>query len=382
MKDFHAIHLPPSWALSPLSDVAAINPKLDKADFIDSMEVSFIPMPAVEAGTGVVNVTEKRPFGEVKKGYTAFREGDVLFAKITPCMENGKMAVVPRICNGIAFGSTEFHVLRARIGINARYIYYFISSQRFRYDAEHNMTGAVGQRRVPTSYLTDHLIPIPPSGAQMRIVAKIEELFSELDTGLDSLRTAQQQLKVYRHALLKYAFEGRLTAHWREQNKEQLEPGNELLARINHEREARYQIACREWREVYSAWEASGQGGRRPPRPIKPTEVVPIDIIDDIELPELPYGWLWLRYGDLCALVRNGISKKPDGTQGAKIFRISAVRPMEFDLTDFRYLKNSTGEYDSYYLASGDLIFTRYNGSRAYVGVCAEYKGNGETHVS
>lgn len=55
---------------------------------------------------------------------------------------------------------------------------------------------------------------------------------------------------------------------------------------------------------------------------------------------------------------------------------------MEFDLTDFRYLKNSTGEYDSYYLASGDLIFTRYNGSRAYVGVCAEYKGNGETHVS
>ena len=96
MKDFHAIHLPPSWALSPLSDVAAINPKLDKADFINSMEVSFIPMPAVEARTGVVNVTEKRPFGEVKKGYTAFREGDVLFAKITPCMENGKMAVVPK----------------------------------------------------------------------------------------------------------------------------------------------------------------------------------------------------------------------------------------------------------------------------------------------
>ena len=216
MSDSQTTTLPTSWTLAPLSDIAEINPKLDKADVADSLEVSFVPMPAVQATTGEINVTETRQFGQVKKGYTAFREGDVLFAKITPCMENGKMAIVPKVRNGLAFGSTEFHVLRARSGINAHYIYHFVSSQRFRYDAEHNMTGAVGQRRVPTAYLTDHPIPIPPSCAQNRIVAKIEELLSELCNGIESLETALDQLKVYRQAVLKHAFEGKLTAAWRE----------------------------------------------------------------------------------------------------------------------------------------------------------------------
>jgi type I restriction enzyme, S subunit len=81
-----------------------------------------------------------------------------------------------------------------------------------------------------------------------------------------------------------------------------------------------------------------------------------------------------LRYGDLCAFMRNGISKKPSGDSGTKIFRISAVRPMIFDMSDYRFIDNSTGEFDEYILVRGDIVFTRYNGSRRYVGVCAEYK--------
>ncbi len=95
------------------------------------------------------------------------------------------------------------------------------------------------------------------------------------------------------------------------------------------------------------------------------------------ELPQLPEGWSWLRFGDLCSLVRNGISKRPEGDSGEKIFRISAVRPMEFDLDDVRYIADDSGEFSDYHLQQGDLVFTRYNGSRAYVGVCAEYKSNG-----
>lgn len=207
--------LPDTWAYAQLQDVADINPKLDKSAYADDLEVSFVPMPAVEAESAVIDVSETRPFNAVKKGYTPFCKGDVLFAKITPCMENGKMAVVPTVKNNIAFGSTEFHVLRPYDGINAEYIYYFVSSQRFRFDAEHNMTGAVGQRRVPTSYLAEQVIPLAPEKAQNRIVAKIEELFSELDKGIESLKTAREQLKVYRQAVLKHAFEGKLTECWR-----------------------------------------------------------------------------------------------------------------------------------------------------------------------
>ena len=172
-------------------------------------------MPAVEAESGKIDVSAKRRFSEVEKGYTAFKENDVLFAKITPCMENGKMAVVPEVHGGIGFGSTEFHVLRPAKGVVPEYLYYFVSSKSFRMNAEHNMTGAVGQRRVPTTYFSQADVPFPPAAEQRRIVGKVEELFSELDEGVANLKLARAQLSVYRQALLKHAFEGHLTADWR-----------------------------------------------------------------------------------------------------------------------------------------------------------------------
>jgi type I restriction enzyme S subunit len=123
MNDLADQPLPQSWAIAQLADVAEINPGLDKSEIDDELEVSFVPMPAVEAESGRIDVSATRKFGEVKKGYTAFTEGDVLFAKITPCMENGKIAVVPPLKNGFGFGSTEFHVVRPRAGISGRYLY-------------------------------------------------------------------------------------------------------------------------------------------------------------------------------------------------------------------------------------------------------------------
>ena len=197
--------LPSGWALPTLEAVADVNPKIDKSAYPDSLTVLFVPMPAVEAGTNVIDLSRTRVFGEVKKGYTPFREGDVLFAKITPCMENGKIAVVPALKNGLAFGSTEFHVLRPHCHVIAEYLYFFLSTRRFRRDAQRNMTGAVGQRRVPTSFVAEHPIPLPPTVEQARIVAKINILFSELDKGIESLTTARRQLQVYRQSVLKHA---------------------------------------------------------------------------------------------------------------------------------------------------------------------------------
>lgn len=105
--------LPQSWAEATIEDCAILNPKHDRDVSGDTL-VSFVPMPAVSDVTGEIESLQTRRFSEVSKGYTHFQSGDVIFAKITPCMENGKIAVARDLTNGLACGSTEFHVLRPR----------------------------------------------------------------------------------------------------------------------------------------------------------------------------------------------------------------------------------------------------------------------------
>jgi type I restriction enzyme S subunit len=193
-----------------LTEAVELNPRPDRAALADDLEVSFVPMAAVEAGSGRLDATAIRRFGEVKKGYTTFREGDVLFAKITPCMENGKMAVACGLRNGIGCGSTEFHVLRPRPGVHAHYVYHFVSSARFRSEAGHHMTGAVGQKRVPAAFLERCVIPLPGLNEQRRIVAEIEKQFSRLDEAVANLKRVKANLKRQRSAILKVAVEGTL----------------------------------------------------------------------------------------------------------------------------------------------------------------------------
>ncbi len=184
-------------------------------------------------------MSQIKRFATVKKGYTPFREGDVLFAKITPCMENGKMAVVPKLTNGVGFGSTEFHVMRPRPGIEPRYVYHFVSNMSFRREAAHHMTGAVGQKRVPTSFLEDASIPVPPFDQQQLLVAEIEKQFSRLDEAVATLKRVKANLKRYRAAVLKAAVEGKLTEGWRKQHPN-VEPASKLLERILTERRAKW----------------------------------------------------------------------------------------------------------------------------------------------
>ena len=125
--------MPIDWDFADLRAIAEVNPKLAKLLQPDDLEVSFVPMPAVEAETGAIDVSQTRRLEEVRRGYTPFREGDVLFAKITPCMENGKMAIVPPAEERPrSWFNGSFHVLRPYPGISAEYIYYFVSSEQFR----------------------------------------------------------------------------------------------------------------------------------------------------------------------------------------------------------------------------------------------------------
>lgn len=150
--------------------------------------------------------------------------------------------------------------------------------------------------------LKDLSFPLPPINEQHRIVAKIEELFSELDKGIENLKTARAQLKVYRQALLKHAFEGKLTAQWRAENQDKLETAEALQKRIQLERTQRYQ-------QQLADWEAVGKRGSKPKAP-KP--LPPLTAEELTELPELPEGWGWFKVVHICDVVRGG-SPRPAG---------------------------------------------------------------------
>lgn len=171
-----------------LEEFCVINPKTKQIP--DDMEVSFVPMQSV-SDTGAVQTDEVRKASEVKKGFTFFEEGDVLFAKITPCMENGKGGIARGLKNGVGFGSTEFHVLHpAPEKVSSEWLYYLTSWDEFRKQCARNMTGSAGQKRVPKSYLEHYKVHLPSLEEQRRIAAvldKVSGLIAKRREQLDKL---------------------------------------------------------------------------------------------------------------------------------------------------------------------------------------------------
>jgi len=169
-----------------LGDICCINPSMSLRP--DDYEVSFVSMPMVSE-TGNIDTSTVRQFGEVKKGFTYFEEDDVLFAKITPCMENGKGAIARGLMNGIGFGSTEFHVLRPnKEHISSEWLYYLTSWDVFRRQCEKNMTGSAGQKRVPKGFLEKYAVNIPSLEEQAHQAAVLDKV-----SGLIALRKKQLQ---------------------------------------------------------------------------------------------------------------------------------------------------------------------------------------------
>ena len=187
------------WGLVPLGSTCNINPKksLDSR-LVSGAMVSFVPMPAVTEH-GEIDATAIKEYDEVKTGFTYFAENDVLFAKITPCMENGKGAVAKGLHNGIGFGSTEFHVLRPISGKTDPYwIYTLTAFSQFRMDAASNMTGSAGQRRVPASFLENYRVSLPPIALQEQFAAFVEQTDKSKYYSSLSFRYCQAAANTYR----------------------------------------------------------------------------------------------------------------------------------------------------------------------------------------
>lgn len=276
-----AWELPRDWSWQHLEEVAPVNPKRMYERVSDHTLMPFVPMAAVSEESGLLKIDQFRPAAEVRKGYTRFMPGDVIFAKITPCMENGKIAIIPPLQQGWGIGSTEFHVLAPR-KVNSKYLFYWLVQRSFRRDAEFHMTGTAGQKRVPLDYLRNTLIPLPPLETQRRIVARIDALFAEIDDGEAALAQARADLDTYRQSLLKAAVTGELTADWRKANPAG-ETGAELLARILAER----------------ARVASKRLGAR--RDKAPEAITPAQ---QRLLWTAPEGWTWIQLGTFCFVTK------------------------------------------------------------------------------
>lgn len=199
--------LPQGWIETCIGDIAEVNPGRLGDLAVDTL-ISFVPMQAVSDIDGEIVNPTVRPYDEVSKGYTQFREGDVIFAKITPCMENGKIAVARGLEGGAACGSTEFHVLRPLGGISPDFLWRYLRQKSFRSVAEASMTGAVGQRRVPASFLKEHNVALPPYAEQQRIVAKIDGLTCKSRRARDHLDDITRLVEKYKQAILTAAFRG------------------------------------------------------------------------------------------------------------------------------------------------------------------------------
>ncbi|MAY33740.1 MAG: restriction endonuclease subunit S [Rhodovulum sp.] len=170
------------WEVAPLGTVAQIRPnkKEVKSTLSDEDEVSFVPMDCLGVDQVTLAEHQTRPLREVYGGYTYFRNGDVLLAKITPCFENGKLGIADDLTNGIGFGSSEFVVLRPSEKLFAGYLYHFLNRRSFRDWAKGLMTGAVGHKRVPKELIETLEIPLPPVEEQRRIVAVLDKAFEGL----------------------------------------------------------------------------------------------------------------------------------------------------------------------------------------------------------
>ena len=224
--------LPIGWEWVKLSEIAIINPTKPH-NVSDDLDVSFIPMKCVEELTGKIDLNNIKKYNDVKKGFTSFLDDDIIFAKITPCMENGKIAIVKNLKNGIGFGSTEFHVIRMKNrDISEKLYFLYFVQDDFRNKAQRNMKGTAGQLRVPTDYLKELIIPLPPLKEQKRIVAKIEESFSLIHNSEKLVDSLLLQSNYMKNSILKQAFEGNLVPQ--DPNDE---PAEILLEKIKQEKQ-------------------------------------------------------------------------------------------------------------------------------------------------
>ena len=186
------------WPEVAIGECCTIRPNKRevKKTLTDDAEVGFVPMADLGIRCQSIAVQQSKPLSEVYGGYTYFADDDVVLAKVTPCFQNGKLGIARDLPNGVGFGSSEFFVLRCGETITPEWLLYFLSQDEFIRGGVQRMGGAAGLQRVPTDYLAESMIPLPPLAEQKRIVAVLDEAFAAIDAAEAGVRQKTAELDV------------------------------------------------------------------------------------------------------------------------------------------------------------------------------------------
>lgn len=374
-EDEKPFELPEGWEWTSLNEIALINPKIEVTN--DEQEISFVPMPCISTRFDGTHDQEIKKWGEVKKGYTHFADGDIALAKITPCFENSKAVIFEGLKNGVGVGTTELHVARPLSSeLNLQYILLNIKAPHYLTIGELQMTGSAGQKRVPRSFFENYPIPFPPKTEQARIVETFSELMSLCDqleqqslTSLeahhqlvetllatltnsqnakelsenwsrisqyfDILFTTEASIDALKQTILQLAVMGKLVPQ--DPNDE---PASELVRRIEQEKAQMVK-----------------DGKIKKQKPLPP--------ISDEEKPfELPQGWEWCRIGEIIANMDAGWSPAclPESSPNENIWGVlktTAVQNLEYREQENKTLPSSKQPRPQYEVQSGDILVTR-----------------------
>ena len=332
--------IPAHWVWVKLEDLYEINPKVDAEDETDA---AFIPMERISAGFSDSFTYEVQKWSAASKNHTRFADGDVAFAKISPCFENRKSFIATGLPNGIGGGTTELIILRQKEML-PRFTYYVTLDQRFIHDGVASYKGTVGQQRVKSDVIKNYMVAVPPKEEQRRIVERIENIFSVLDT-IDTLQSQyQDNLATLKSKIIDAGIQGKLTEQLPEDGT-----AEELYQQIQQEK---------------AALEKAGK--------IKKSK--PLPPISDEEKPfNIPENWKWVSVGDVCTNIQYGTPKKSSETGKVPVIRMGNLQGGRIVYDKLAYTSDDS-EIENYPLKVDDLLFNRTN-SMELVGKTAIYKG-------
>ena len=333
--------IPDSWCWVRLGDVCQINPRNKVED--ENIDATFLSMTAINDGYSNGYNPLVKSWNEIRSGFTHFADGDVIFAKITPCFQNRKSAVVKGLTNGIGAGTTELYVLRSYGKyINEKYLLYFVKNQQFILDGIATMKGTAGQQRISRNFVVNYLLPLPPFVEQKRIIERLDALLSEVDELAKDERELTELEETFprrmRNSLLQAAIQGKLT--------EQLPSDGDARDLLKKIRAEKVKLIAE--------------------KKIKAEK--PLPLISDDEIPfDLPDNWCWCRLGDIGTFISGYTPKSNELTTQGKIpyFKVADMNTAgnEIWLTKTKlYLKNNTARiYEKntiVYPKNGGAIFT------------------------
>lgn len=304
----------------------------------------------------------------MKSAAKRFYHGDVLYSRLRPYLNKVWLADRSGLC------SSEFIVVPSNDYVDGAFLKYRLNAMDFVSFA--NLLNAGDRPRVDFEQISSFCLPPFSLARQRRIVAKIEELFSELDAGEESLRVARRQLGVYRQSLLKQAFEGKLTAQWRTQHPDLLSSPDQLLARIQAERQARYQQQLKEWEKAVKEWEEAATDEKRPPKPQKLTpsnDSIPVFDVD------FPTGWCVLNLSQFVLELGQGWSPKCENRPAEygewAVIKTTAIQSGDFAPSANKALPKHLPPKRWLALRAGEILITRA-GPRSRCGVVCRVRAD------